>query len=144
MDNFSDIFGRRKYSYTAHSSYRDENGNPVERTPLTNPYNFDGYVEWDNPKLIKKANRENASSVYSDRMYQWDYAKAETTHEAAFGNRRQNGFGYNPEKTEKWLQLYNDNNSIQLYRIMKYCNQSSGYPCWRFDYIYTPKPETEK
>lgn len=41
-------------------------GNPIERTPQTNPYRYDEFV------LFKSENYDKMDSwVYSDRMLQW-------------------------------------------------------------------------
>ena len=49
--------------------YADLKGNTVKKTPITNPYDFDDYVEW------KGNYRQFDPAVYSDRLYQWDTAK---------------------------------------------------------------------
>ena len=107
--------------------YLDEHGNPVERTPITNPYSYDGFVTWKNDS---KPN----NTVYSDRLYQWDSKKYNENCKKHFGNEGQVFYDREPEKIEIFLRDYLDNDSLILCRIMQYCHQARGYPIWRFDY----------
>jgi hypothetical protein len=108
-------FSKRKGIYTNRENYFggvDENGDPVEKTKKDYPY------------------------TYSGRMSQWDYSKYEKCRKEAANTDKGELAGYynNPRVVEKLLQLYFEDQSIKLVMIMEYCNQSSGYPCWRFDY----------
>jgi hypothetical protein len=78
------------------------------------------------------------TTTYHDRMMQWDYDKYGDSAEAAGFNppRKQMGLEReSPETLEKFLRIYFDDDSIKLIRMIEYCNMSSGYPIYRFDYI---------
>jgi len=98
-----------------------------KKTPLTHPYNYDPFVIWENGE-------ENNSSVYSDRMLQWDWNKFNECAKKVFGNEGQIFYDRDPEDIEKFLRLYFDEPNLILCRITQHCNQSTGYPLWRFDY----------
>ena len=64
MDNFFEAIG----------GLRDLDGNFIEKTPTTHPYNYDEHVIW----IDKDFNKEECySAVYSDRLFQWDDEKYE-------------------------------------------------------------------
>jgi hypothetical protein len=99
------------------------------------PYSYDPFTVWGgrNPKCN--------GSVYTDRMSQWDYKKFSETGLKVFGNPgnlRWFAAGCDPEKVQKFMRLYFGNNTIELTRIVEYCNISNGYPVWRLDYHSEP------
>lgn len=107
----------------------DERGNPVRRTKQTHPYSYDGFVLWKSrdykPTLP-------AGTIYSDRLYEWDYEKAMRLGEKHQIRRWDN----TPTKQiEAFLRDWNDDPKLHLVLVMEYCNQASGYPVWRFDYL---------
>ena len=60
----------RWYGYEQGKLYSDSrfvglNGKPIERTPLSYPYNYDEYVIWKDENF----NEEECSAVYSDRFF---------------------------------------------------------------------------
>lgn len=115
----------------------DEYDNPVKRTRSEYPYSYDGYVEWRGGH-----NSEITDTVYSDRLYQWDWEKYNRCRNEVYGNAGQYFDGYQEhDKIEKLLQLYMNEPKLKLILVMQYCNMSSGYPLWRFDYNI-PKTET--
>lgn len=77
-------------------------------------------------------------SVYSDRLYGWNYDKYNEACMRVWGNTGQ-GFYSNrtPDQVEKFLQIYTGDDSIRLHRILRFENYSNGYPYWRFDYSKT-------
>jgi hypothetical protein len=105
----------------------DEHGNPVERTKEMYPYSYDGFVIW---RTEGKAN----DTIYSDRLLQWDFAKHDRLCMKHFGNKGQYWSDRPPEKIEAFLRDWCDNPKLKLIFIMQYCNVSSGFPCWRFDF----------
>jgi len=107
----------------------DEHGNTVKRTKHTHPYNYDGHVIWRDGE-----NAEADDTIYSDRLLQWDYDKHNRLCEKHFGNQGQRWNNRDPKKIESFLRDWCDNQKLKLVFIMEYCNQSSGYPCWRFDF----------
>jgi hypothetical protein len=106
----------------------DEFGNPVERTKFDHPYSYDGYVTYRNGK-----NEEATSTVYSDRILRQDYEKTRKLMKKHFGDTSDYYNDREPEKIEEFLSEYLDK-KIKIIFIMEYCNKSSGYPLWRFDY----------
>ena len=106
----------------------DEHSNPVERTKREYPYSYDGFVTWRGG-----ANKEINGTVYSDRLLQWDYKKTRELMKKHFGNEGDYYDKRSPEAIESFLSEYFDK-KIKLILIMEYCNVSSGYPLWRFDY----------
>ena len=113
----------------ATSYYVDLEGNIVKKTPITNPYNFDDYVEW------KGNYRHSDSAVYSDRLYQWDTSKYKSCYEHVFKNNGQ-GFGSkNISDISKFLSMYFEK-EIELTAIMRGCNCVSEFPYWIFFYKY--------
>lgn len=106
----------------------DEYGHEVERNPFSHPYSFDGYVVWSSGTY------EEYNTVWSDRLLQWDYDKTRRLMGVHFGSFGDYYDDRTPQKIQSFLSDYFER-PIQLHRIMKYCNQSSGYPVWRFDYV---------
>ncbi len=112
----------------------DEHGNPVKRTKQSHPYSYDGFVQWRGGE-----NKEANGTIYSDRLLQWDYEKHNELCEKHFGNKGQYWDARHPEKIEAFLRDWVDDQNLKLIFVMEYCNVSSGYPCWRFDYHKTVK-----
>lgn len=110
------------------SMYCDENGNPVERTPQTHPYSYDGFVNW---KTDEKAN----SCIYTDRLLMWDFDKHDRLCQKHFGNEGQYWNDREPKLIEAFLQDWCDNPDIKLVMVMQHCNLSNGYPVWSLHYI---------
>lgn len=107
--------------------------------------NIDGDLYYSNigprGEIIQYENNsiESNSSVYSDRMYQWDSNKFNTCCKKIFGNESQYFYSNRTvEQIEKFLRLYLKKN-ITLVRITRHTNVSNGFPLWLFDY-YEQKP----
>ncbi len=107
----------------------DEYGKPVSRSKATHPYTYDGFVQWRGG-----ANNEANSTIYSDRLFQWNAAKHDELCMKHFGNTGQYWNLREPEKIESFLRDWTENQNLKLIFVMEYCNQATGYPCWRFDY----------
>jgi hypothetical protein len=111
----------------------DQSGNMLfntgdgKRTPLTHPYNYDPFVIWENGE-------KSTSTVYSDRMHGWDYAKYNECSTKVFGDNGQLFDKRDPIDIERFLRLYFDRPDLILCCITQHCNQSTGYPLWRFEY----------
>lgn len=121
-DNIGNIYGQNIISY-----YADLDGNAVKKTPITNPYDFDEYVEW------KGNYHKFDSAVYSDRLYQWDTKKYNKCYQEIFKKSGQIFNGKNPDGINKFLNMYFDKD-VRLTAIMRGCNISSGFPYWIFFY----------
>lgn len=132
---------QRKYGdetiISADGSYRagyvDEYGNRIERTPMTHPHGYDGYVTHRAGE-----NKEVHSTIYSDRLSQWDYKKTDTLKRKHFGDAGDWWNTREPKAIQAFLSEY-FSRPIKIIFIMQYCNLSSGYPCWRFDVRYLDK-----
>lgn len=127
--DFSKMTGKYRNTFPNMGGY-DDNGKPVERTKSEYPYSYDGIVTYRDCDLTAK------HTVYHDRLKQWDSDKYERSRMEAASTSQGELAGYfnDPKVVEEMLQLYYEDDTIRLVMIMEYCNQSSGYPCWRFDY----------
>ena len=102
--------------------------------------NGDHYSLWSNigpnGEVIQYENKtiESNSSVYSDRMWQWNPKKFDSSCKQIFGNCSQYFYeNRTPEQIEKFLRIYLKK-KITLVRITRHKNVSNGYPLWLFDY----------
>lgn len=111
--------------------YLDEHGQAVERTKQEYPYSYDGFVVWRGGK-----NEEATSTIYSDRLQQWDAEKTDRLKKKHLGNTRDNWSDVSPEVIRNFLREYLDKPQLKLILVMEYCHMASGYPLWRFDVAY--------
>ena len=107
----------------------DEYGNPVEKSKEDYPYSYDGFITWRCGE-----NKEVNDTAYSDRLYQEDCTKYNRLSKKYFGNEMQSFSSREPKQIEAFLAEWTDAPKLKLIFIMEYCNVSSGYPTWRFDY----------
>lgn len=114
-------------SYLGCSKYVDLDGNRVRRTPYSNPYNYDTFVQWSGECT------QGGHSVYSDRLYQWDWEKYNRCCMEVWGNQGQYFDNRTPEDINKFLNLY-FGEEVKLTTILQGCNQSTGFPYWCFIY----------
>ena len=105
----------------------NEHGNPVERTKNEYPYSYDGFVTWRGGE-----NKEANETIYSDRLLRQNYEKTRKLMKKHFGNEGDYYSGRTPEKIEMFLSEWLGK-KVKLIYIMEYCNNSSGYPYWRFE-----------
>jgi hypothetical protein len=122
---------------------RDPNGPDSDltwygRTPESHPYSYDPFTIWGHPY----ADPTCKGVDYTDRLEQWDYKKYHRIlDEVKQGEKfslyaRHNCRG---DLIEQLLRKYHDNESIELRRVVEYCNAGTGYPVWCLFYRYTPK-----
>lgn len=104
-------------------------GKPVERNKLDYPYSYSPYV-------VERVgdNEEYNSTVYSDRLFQWDYKKFNRISQKHFNNESQSFSKRSLEKIESFLKDYFDNPKLKLIVIQEGCNVSNGYPYWIFHF----------
>lgn len=102
------------------------------RTKQSHPYSYDPIVIFATEELKPG----EGSGCYSDRLYQWDSKKHDRLCEKHFGDRSQYWNSRSPKKIEAFLQEYHGIPDLKLVNITEWCNQSSGYPCWSFQYKY--------
>lgn len=107
----------------------DEFGNAVRKTKSSHPYSYDGHVSWRGGK-----NEETNSTIYSDRIFEQDSKKHDELCQKYWGNRGQRWGSRSPESIESFLKEWTGQKDLKLILVMEYCNQSSGYPLWRFDF----------
>lgn len=103
------------------------------KTKQSHPYSYDPIILWtDGSDTL-----EPTDSVYTDRLYQWDYKKHNTLCQKHFKNEGQYWDRRNPELIQAFLRDYLDNPNLVLTKIIEYCNVSNGYPVWRFDFAHS-------
>ena len=110
------------------SPFYDLKGRPTKKTPFNSPYSFDPYVTW-----MGEYDENKSHTVYSDRMYQWDYKKFNQCCEEVFKNSGQFFDDREPKAINEFLNKYFDQ-KVKLTAIVKCCNVSTGFPYWRFEY----------
>lgn len=107
----------------------DEHGNPALKGKHEYPYTYDGFV------LHRFGENEEANgTIYSDRLLQWDYEKHNKLCKKHFGDEGQYWDKRDPKLIEEFLRDWTGKPNLRIIFIMEYCNQATGYPCWRFDY----------
>lgn len=73
-------------------------------------------------------------SVYSDRMYQWDFKKFNRCAREVFGNEGQDFSRRETSKIQEFLSRYLGK-PVKLLKVSQLVNASSGFPYWHFEYI---------
>jgi hypothetical protein len=104
-------YTRYAYENAARYDWVDTNNT---RTPEDYPYSFDAHFKW-------RDSLKDATVVYSDRMWQWDYDLAKW----AFNGLGQRG-NYTKQQCKDIIDAYYQGK----YKCVGYalcCNQSSGY-----------------
>lgn len=115
--------------FTYFSGCIDEFDYPVKRTKYQFPYSYDAFITYRNGK-----NEEATSTIYSDRLLQWDYTRYNELSLKHFGDTAQIWFNREPEKIEAFLKDWTGDINLKLIFIMEGCNVSNGFPYWRFDF----------
>ena len=131
-------YGSNGEQYVTLSGEVDEHDHHVTRTKRSHPYNYDGFVLWRGG-----LNSEANSTICSDRLLMWDYDKHNKLCQKHFGNEGQYWNQREPKLIEAFLRDWTEDKELKLVFIMEYCNASSGYPCWRFDFKTTGSGEQE-
>ncbi len=104
-------------------------GEPITRTKSSHPYSYEAFT-------VFGSRQDCDSGMYSDRMIGWAYEKYNRCCEEVWGNQGQyfNRSERTPKTIERFLQLYNDNDNLELTWIVEECNVSNGYPVWYFGF----------
>lgn len=89
----------------------------------------------DGMAVIYQSGVEPTSSVYSDRLFQWNPEKYNRCSREVWNNEGQDFSARVPDDIEKFLRKYCEKEDLVLCRILQGENQSSGYPVWRFDIV---------
>ncbi len=112
----------------------DEHGQPVKRTRHTHPYSYDGFVQERCGE-----NSEATSTVWTDRLLQWDYDLTRKLLKKHFADTGIDVGGdcwgsRSAAAIEGFLRERLGKPELRVILVMEYCNQATGYPVWRIDY----------
>lgn len=111
----------------------DAKGHKIERTKKDYPYSYSLHCTWiANKKILEKVEKMKKSCVDSDRLFQYNPNKYNSSCRSVFDDIRQDFNHRSPESIEEFLRLYYEDNSIILYEIKECCNVSNGFPVWSF------------
>jgi hypothetical protein len=116
-------------NYIAKYGLIDRDGAPVKKTKASHPYSYDGFVQWRGGD-----NSEVTGSVYTDRLYQFDYKKYNELCIKHFGNEGDYWGNRNPKRIEEFLRDWFEKPELEIVLISEYCNQATGYPVWLLEY----------
>ncbi len=97
----------------------DPEGNKQVRTKQSHPYSYDAFIIWRNEE------HKPTSTIYSDRLLQWDFAKHDTLCKKHFGDRGQYWNNRQPEIIEAFLRDWCEDNTLILTCLTEYCNASN-------------------
>ena len=89
----------------------------------------------DGMAVIYISGVEPTSSVYSDRLFQWNPEKYNRCSREVWNNEGQDFSARVPDDIEKFLRKYFEKEDLVLCQILQGENHSSGYPVWRFDIV---------
>jgi hypothetical protein len=103
------------------------------------PYTYDPFMIWynDDIKTLQDNNGQlrNVSTIYTDRLLQWDWNKHNRLCRKHFGNEGQLWDNRDPKKIEAFLSDWTEK-KVTLIANIQYVNMASGYPVWRLDFLY--------
>lgn len=105
-------------------------GEPVERNRLDYPYSYSTFVLW---RSDLEVDVNKTTTVYSDRLYTWDWIKFNSCCKKIWGNESQCFDNRCSNDIERFLCMYL-NKKVRLHMIAQGCNHSSGAPLWLFNY----------
>lgn len=100
------------------------------RTKSSHPYNYDPIMQF----LADEHETMEGSTVYTDRLLQFDNEKTNRLKQKHFGDTGQYWNNRTPEKIEAFLRDWNEAPDLKLIAVIEYCNQATGFPVWRLDY----------
>lgn len=114
----------------------DFENNVIERTEYEHPYSFSTRCTWAimGKKREQIEKMDSRGGVYSDRLQHEDSLKFEMACRSVWGDQGQRFESRFPKDIEKMLQIVYANPKLKLYRILKSCNVSNGYPVWYFGF----------
>lgn len=114
----------------------DFESNVIARPQHDHPYSFSEHCTWailgKKREAIEKL--DTLSGVYSDRLFQADALAYNMACRSVWGNEGQCFDSRRPKDIEKMLQIVYAKPNLKLYRIVKSCNVSNGYPIWYFGF----------
>ena len=92
-----------------------------------------GECELDQLQFLGEKINNNASTMYSDRMFNWDSNKFNRCCKKCFGNTGQWFNNRSKKDIDRFLSMYLEK-EVNTFLIVCYENRSNGFPYWRFDY----------
>lgn len=113
--------------YLRSGSYFEVDG---AKTKASHPYNYDPIMQF----LADEHETLEGSTVYTDRLMQFDYEKANRLMQKHFGDTGHYWDKRAPEAIEAFMRDWNDDPELKLIAVIEYCNHATGYPTWRLDY----------
>ena len=119
------------FGYEIKPAFVDLDGNAIEKTPFSHPYNYDEYVLWKSENYTKE---KPYSGVYSDRLFQWNHDKYNDCCQKVFKNKGQDFSKRESYEIEEFLRLYLNEKDLKLIAVLQGCNIATGYPYWVFLY----------
>jgi hypothetical protein len=91
------------------------------------------YVTYQDRNIRRLRNEEHDEGFYSDRMYGWSTKKFNESCQSVFGNEGQYfDVSRSLEDIEKFLQIYFNDDNIQLITVEEIKNAATGFPYWHF------------
>lgn len=96
----------------------------------TMPYVHYSNPHWNKEQTVWGQKVNGLHYDYSDRLFQWDYKKADESFKKA---TEEHGPKLTPKKIQTYLSLYHDK-PVEIKHILAGVNQSSGYPYWCYGY----------
>jgi hypothetical protein len=118
------------------SRYRWVEPGRKNRTKEESPYGYSDHYLWGE-------RQGGCSAVYSDRLAQWDAAKASAARDAVANYGARYGY-WGKEGTSKYLSAY-FGRPIEAVAVAEGCNVSNGFPYWVFWFRDVRSPqETEQ
>ncbi|KKM76070.1 hypothetical protein LCGC14_1383850 [marine sediment metagenome] len=107
--------------------YQDFLPESISKDRYSCPYTYDPFLLYFN----ENAKKEAESSIYSDRLSQWDSEKTKRLSKKHLPGKRWDNA--EPKQIQAFLCAYLDKKVVLVANI-QYVNMSSGYPVWRFDF----------
>jgi len=93
------------------------------------PYTYSPFLIFFNEKSKKEA----TTTIYTDRLLEWDYEKHNSLCKKHFGDKRQHWDCRDSEKIQAFLSDWTGKKVVLVANI-QYVNLASGYPVWRLDF----------
>lgn len=114
--------------------YIDQYGKPVDRTPITHPYQYNSFIVYRNGE-----NDEVDHTIYSDHLYKFSHGEDSYEHYNRMTMKHFRDVSQqwhlsdrSPDEIEEFLKDYFNKPNLKLVYMMQGCHQMSGYPIWSF------------
>jgi hypothetical protein len=104
---------------------------PNYRDPINYPYSYSPFLIWHSRKKVENS---RIHTSYSDRLYRQDSDKFNTVCLKYFGDTGQYFDQRSPKDVEGFIGEFHGYEAVELISIEQQCNQSSGFPYWKFEF----------